>query len=135
MTGLAAGPARPQEWRERSGVRFPILDGDLERPAPDAASRKWHVGSASRWPGARRSLGGWRCRAVLGVCARASPGPPFALHYNAFALLDGSSEFVAVVSGPRRPVHLTKRAAAVTIWSNNASRMLNQHPPTAARKL
>src|ERR1700720_2668699 len=45
------------------------------------------------------------------------PDLPGALRHNAFTFLDRNSEFVAIVSGPRRPVPLTKRAAAVTIWS------------------
>jgi hypothetical protein len=109
---VPAGLARLRERPERSGVRFPILDDDAERPASNGGSCKRQVGSPSR-----------------------CPDPTCELRRKAFTLLDRSSTIVAVVSGPCRPVPLTKRAAAVTIWSGNALRTLNQHPPTAARKL
>ena len=109
---VPAGLARLRERPERGGVRFPILDDDAERPAPNGGSHKRQIGSTSRCP----DLTG-------------------ALRHKAFTLVDRSSKIVAVVSGPCRPVPLTKRAAAVTIWSGNALRTLNQHPPNAARKL
>ena len=73
-----------------------------------------------------RPRAGGSCKRRADSATRCSDLPG-ALRHTAFTLLDRSSKIVAVVSGPCRPVPLTKRAAAVTIWSGNALRTPNQH--------